>query len=62
MKNYLSKQKNINDSQYCYNLVKTHRTRLKIEVNSKDGPIQYQAFFQLSKSFFTTNCFNLFLK
>ena len=41
MKNYNSKQRDIINSQTCYNVTKTHRTKLRVEMNNKDGLIMY---------------------
>ena len=37
MKNYNSKQRDIINSRRCYNVMKTHRTKLRVEMNNKDN-------------------------
>ena len=39
IKNYNSKQRDIINSRICYNVMKTHRTKLRVEMNNKDGLI-----------------------
>ena len=41
MKNYISQQRNIIDSQGCYCLMKTYRANLRVEMNNKDNLIMH---------------------
>ena len=41
MKHYKSKQRDIITSRRCYNVMKTHRTKLRVDMNNKDGFIMH---------------------
>ena len=53
MKNNISKQGDRIDSQRCSNVMKTHRAKLRVDMNKKDSLIMhYAGFLHLSKYFF----------
>ena len=52
-KNYINKHRDIIDSRRCYNVMKTHRTKLRVDMNNKDKIIMHYAdFLHFSKYFF----------
>ena len=41
VKNNLNEQRSIINSQWCYHLMKAHRTKLGVEVNNKNSLIMH---------------------
>ena len=39
--NNINKRRDRIDSQVCHNLMKTHRTQLRVVMNNKDGSIMH---------------------
>ena len=59
MKHCSSKQMDIIDWQRCYNVMKTHRAKLRVDLNNKDGLIT-QFFFNWPNTTFSTLYLNLY--
>ena len=58
MKNYIGKQRDTIDSQRCYNVMKTHRIKLGVEMNNKyDLIMQKIIFFICPNTSFSTHIF-----